>query len=279
MPSWAYRSSTCIPFLSIVFDTVRLQLRLPEEKLWRLLGTVWEWQDRKTCTKRELLSLIGQLQHTCRVVQSGRTFLRRMINLSTTANELHHYIRLNRPFSSDLAWWAIFLPCWNGTSMMSSMIRSHPRAVVTSNVSNWGCGAVGSHGQWFQLCWPPSWREVHITFKELVPVVIAVALWGHLWKDGTVLCRSDNIAVVGIVGSGRSAHELAMHLMHTLFFFTAAYQLMVVAEHVLGRDNEAADAISRNRVTLFHSLTPQAAPGATAVPADLVNLLVNTRPD
>ena len=215
--------STCIPFLGIVFDTVRLQLRLPEEKLRRLLVTVREWQDRKTCTKRELLSLIGQLQHACRVVRSGRTFLRRMINLSTTANELHHHIRLNRSFRSDLAWWAIFLPCWNGTSMMSSMIRSRPRAVVTSDASNWGCGAVGSHGQWFQLCWPPSWREVHITFKELVPVVIAVALWGHLWKGGTVLCRCDNIAVVGIVGSGRSTHELAMHLMRTLFFFTAAY--------------------------------------------------------
>ncbi len=51
--------------------------------------------------------LIGHLQHACRVVKPGRTFLRRMINLSTVARELYHHIRLNRGFRSDLAWWAV----------------------------------------------------------------------------------------------------------------------------------------------------------------------------
>ena len=60
---------TCIPFLGIVLDTELMQLRLPEEKLRRLLSTVQEWLSRKVCSKRELLSLIGQLQHACRVVR------------------------------------------------------------------------------------------------------------------------------------------------------------------------------------------------------------------
>ena len=93
-----------LPFLGIVLDTEKLELRLPEEKLQRLRELIRQWQGKKSCRKRELLSVIGQLQHACRVVKPGRTFLRRMIELSTTAYELHHHIRLNRGFQSDLEW-------------------------------------------------------------------------------------------------------------------------------------------------------------------------------
>ena len=108
--------ATSISFLGIVLDSGLMQLRLSEEKLQRLLDTVREWRSKRSCTKLELLSLIGQLQHACRVVRSGRMFLRRMINLSTSANELHHHIRLSRCFRSDLAWWDTGLPSeleWN----------------------------------------------------------------------------------------------------------------------------------------------------------------------
>ena len=270
---------TVLTFLGIELDSDKRQLRLPKEKLQRLLGTVLSWQDKKVCTKRELLSLIGQLQHACRVVRSGRSFLRRMIYLSTKASELHHHLRLNSGFRSDLQWWVVFLPVWNGIGMMSSVCRMAPQAVVTSDASNWGCGAFTTTGQWFQLQWPASWKNVHITFKELVPVVMAVALWGGRWRGGTILCRSDNAAVVSIVNSGRSDKELAMHLVRTLSFYTAYYELVVVAEHVAGRQNEAADAISRDCLTLFRHLIPQANPEPSSVPPELVGLLVTVRPD
>ena len=91
-----------ITFLGIVVDLVAGILRLPEEKVARLLQTIKEWGDRRSGTKRELSSLIGQLQHACCVVRPGRTFLRRMITLSTSAKEMHHHIRLNKGFRSDL---------------------------------------------------------------------------------------------------------------------------------------------------------------------------------
>ncbi len=98
-----------ITILGIVIDFVAGILQLPEEKLQQLLRTIKEWGDRRSCTKRKLLPLIGQLQHTCCMVRPGRTFLRRMITLSTSAKEMHHHIRLNKGFRSDLQWWACFL--------------------------------------------------------------------------------------------------------------------------------------------------------------------------
>ena len=41
--------------------------------------------------------------------------------------------------------------------MMTGACRSAPRALVTSDASDWGCGAFSSQGLWFQLRWPPSW--------------------------------------------------------------------------------------------------------------------------
>ena len=48
--------------------------------------------------KCELLSLVGKLFHTCKVVQVGRIFLSQMIDLTTKAKNLDHWIKLNSEF-------------------------------------------------------------------------------------------------------------------------------------------------------------------------------------
>ena len=70
------------------------QLRLPAEKLAQLIADLYSWCNRRSCTKRQLLSLIGSLSHASRVIRPGRTFLRRLIDLSTTVSEPHDHIRL-----------------------------------------------------------------------------------------------------------------------------------------------------------------------------------------
>ena len=126
---------TVLPFLGIELDTEKLEVRLPQEKIQRLREEIEEWQQRRACTKRELLSLIGQLQHACCAVKAGRPFLRRMIDLSMKVREPHHKLRLNVGFRSDLHWWALFLPSWNGTGMMSGVTPARHVWVITSDTS------------------------------------------------------------------------------------------------------------------------------------------------
>ena len=272
--------ATSLVFLGIELDTLAGVVRLPPEKLLRLRTLIIQWKERKSCNKRELLSLIGQLQHACRVVRPGRTFLRRMIDLSTVAKELHHHIRLNAAFRSDLQWWALFLEGWNGVSLLASVVAHAPSVTLTTDASgSWGCGAFISTGQWFQFPWPEVWKEVHITVKELLPIVVACAVWGHLWRGTAVCCRCDNMAVVAIIRAGSSKHPLAMHLMRCLFFFTAYHQLYLAPEHLPGRLNTAADSLSRNDRTLFLQLLPEASPSPTPLPDVLLRALVLQRPD
>ncbi len=272
--------STRIPFLGILIDTEAGVLSLPPDKLRRLQGEISSWVTRKRCRKRQLLSLIGQLSDACRVVRPGRTFLRRMIDLSSVAKELHHRIRLSRAFKSDLSWWALFLEQWNGVSLFSSVVRGACCTTLTSDASGtWGCGAFTSTGEWLQLRWPSVWEEVHITVKELLPIMVACATWGHCWRGRTVRCLCDNAAVVAILRSGTSKHPLAMHLMRCLFFFTAAYQIFLAPEHLPGKQNAAADSISRGNLSSFFQLVPTAHPHPAQLSPALTRALILQTPD
>lgn len=75
--------SMVLLFLCILLDTERIELRLPFEKLIHLRSLIRQWKGRKSCRKRQLLSLIRQLQYACRDMQAGCSFLRHLINLST----------------------------------------------------------------------------------------------------------------------------------------------------------------------------------------------------
>ena len=153
-------------------------------------------------------------------------------------------------------------------------------ATLTSDASGtWDCGAFNSEGEWFQLEWPEEWRDIDITIKELLPIVVALALWGEVWTGRAVKCRCDNAAVVAIVNSGTSRCERAMHLLRSAFFFQAKYDIIAWAEHIPGVENQSADALSRNNHYRFLSQNPEARRRPKVIPPELVRALVLQCPD
>ncbi len=119
---------------------------------------------------------------------------------------------------------------------------------------------------------------MHITVKELLPIVLAAAVWGRSWKGATIRCKCDNTAVVAIVNSGRSKMDRAMHLMRCLSFFLAWWDVSFVCEHIPGVDNGAADALSRDSLSLFQNLV-EAARDPTPIHDGLLQCLVDRTPD
>ena len=270
---------TTITFLGIEIDSVSMQLRLPADKLARLEEMLEAWHSKKCCKKRELLSLIGVLAHACKVVRAGRSFMRRLIELGKTAKELHYFIRLNNEARSDIQWWRLFAKRWNGVSMMFNAGRDSCSITVTSDASGgWGCGAF-SGSDWFQMKWPEACQDLHITIKELIPIVWAAAVWGHMWQGKGVMSYCDNAAVVAIVNKGDSREAEAMHLLRCLAFLKAKFQFALYCNHIQGARNELADALSRDRVQLFLSHCPQASHTPTPIPAELLDLTVVSKPD
>ena len=121
---------------------------------------------------------------------------------------------------------------------------------------------------------PPTWVKVSIAVKELLPIVLAAAVWGRRWRHGRVLFCSDNQAVVAALSS-RTARDGA--LMHLLRCLEAHFEFDHRVEHVAGVTNTAADALSRDRLPTFRSLVPQAELNPTAIPEPLLELLSNRK--
>ena len=92
---------TRLTFLGIQIDTETMQLSLAQDKLSRMSALVLSWRSKRAAIKQELQSLIGHLSHAATVVQHGRTFLRRMIDLTKQAKQQHHHLRLSEEFRSD----------------------------------------------------------------------------------------------------------------------------------------------------------------------------------
>ncbi len=132
-------------------NSATMTLRLPAEKLRELRALVAGWLEKRFCTIKELQSLVGKLQHACKVVRPGRTFLRRMFELMKGSRKSQRFVRLNASFRSDLMWWHRFMATWNGVAMMADQSQDNPHHHMYSDASgSFGCGAWWGE-QWFQF--------------------------------------------------------------------------------------------------------------------------------
>ena len=154
-----------------------------------------------------------------------------------------------------------------------------PQVTFSSDASgSWGCGAVWEK-EWLQCQWNTTWAEKGIATKELLPIVLAVALWGRQWRHCQVLVQCDNMAVVAAFNSLKCREPTMLHLMRCLHFFTAQLDIKLRAEHLKGVLNIAADAVSRNHLQVFQDAVKGASQLPTAVPPQLWQLLVSQMPD
>ena len=68
-------------FLGIELDTIAMEARLPLDNFLKIKNCLSEMRVRRKVTLRDLQSLIGLLNFACCVVQPGRTFLCKLIDV------------------------------------------------------------------------------------------------------------------------------------------------------------------------------------------------------
>jgi hypothetical protein len=263
-----------VVFLGILINALAFELRLPPEKVQRIQVLISSWCTKKSCTRKELESFLGHLCHAATVVRPGRTFLRELFRLLHQAKLPYHHVRLSAGAKADILWWRHFLQSWSGLAFFPQPQAS--THVYSDASGSWGCGAIAEGLGWLQLPWPAGY-ELDISAKELVPVVLAAALWGPQWARQHICFHSDNMAVVSVLKS-RAAKSLPIaHLLRCLAFYSAFYGFHFSAEHVPGVLNIAADAISRNATSVFLPFTSQIP--QFHISMSLHQLLVLVRPD
>ena len=125
-------------FLGIDIDTQHLKLRLPEDKIQKLITVLEEFSKKRKSTRRDLERLGGLLSHCSKVVKGGRSFCVRIYDAVKVTREPYFKFRLSADFKSDVKWWLDFVRRFNGSAVV---LGGHAAYIsIYTDASLWGFG-------------------------------------------------------------------------------------------------------------------------------------------
>jgi hypothetical protein len=265
--------ATSMVFLGILFDSTSMVIRLDEEKLASIHAELELWSERSTASREQLQSIIGILSFVAKVVPTGRTFLRRMIDhmkgLPPSSTNTQQQ-PLSKAFQRDLNWWRQFLTKWNGVSLIPDCdwTPAHVLHIYTDACVE-GFGAVfGTH--WFACRWTVEEEALaardkrdSMPFKELYALARAAATWSSYWRGRKILFHCDCQPIVDAWRKGDSRKPAISQLIRTLLFIAASNDFNMNIMHISGVDNTCADLLSRGQVPHFKEFQPSHDPLAT----------------
>jgi len=247
-------------FLGLILDTIRMEARLPLDKLTHCRELIHAFQSRKKVTLKELQSLIGTLQFATSVVVPGKAFLRRLIDLTIGIRYPHYKIRLTNEARADLQMWSSFLDTFNGSNFFlpERWLLSDELHLFT-DASSVGFGAV-FHSEWLYGTWSDSITRLSlpITVLEFYPIVAALVTWGLQLRNQCVWFYTDNHALVPIINKQSSRNKVVMRLMRIFVLHCLRNNILFRAVHISGHHNVLEDALSRLQVSKFKKLLPHA---------------------
>ena len=148
-----------LEYLGITLDTLAMEARLPPDKLTPNTALVNTFLGRTNSTQGELLSLIGHLGFTARVIPAGRTFMSKLFTAAYTVEALHHRVYISAECRKDLLMWHQLLRHWNGVSpfLKTKTTSANSLDLYTDASGTLGFGGC-FEGKWFYGTWPP---DVH----------------------------------------------------------------------------------------------------------------------
>lgn len=265
--------TTVLTIYGIEIDSMALVCRLPDLKLDKMRECLRLAKRKRTMTLKDLQSLIGLLNFACLVVVPGRTFLRRLIDLTCGISQPHHHIHLNCDARADLDMWSHFLENYNGKSVLLPEIwsSSDKELLFTDASGSLGFAAVlGS--KWFALDWEkvPGLTKCQIAIKELFPIVVALELWGTVLRNKKILFMTDNMAIVYAINKQTCKDKGLMKLIRRLVLQALSHNILFRAKHIAGKSNTLADHLSRFKFQEAFQVAPHLNRTQTNVPNSLL---------
>ena len=244
-------------YLGVMFDTKRMEMRVPPDKLSEIKSEIGSWSRKSTITRRNLQSLLGKLFWVSKVVRLARIFMGRLLqqlrDMSTVGENTK--VKLSLDSRRDLRWWSKYLEHFNGIQRIIeedpfplelSQMLDRPHEVYAGDATPVGGG--GWHGKeyWSQLL--PRYLQdpatpIHI--KEFWVLVVSARLWGQDWTGRAVTLFCDNEAVVQSINHKKPKDQELLSLLREFFFIAVSFKFIPVVRRISTKDNFLADFISR----------------------------------
>lgn len=253
--SKAVAPTTQMPYLGILFDTIKMTMSVPVDKLAELKAEIDEWARKTTISKRNLQSLLGKLFWVCKVVRFSRVFMGRLLaqlrNMSGLKDNVK--IKLEEQSRKDLLWWSQFLRKFNGVTIIFNedaipltleQFLDTPERVCAGDSTPFGIGAWHKDEYWSRKM-PVILVGSPIHVLEFWSVIVSARLWGDSWSGKVITIFSDNDPVVDVINLEKPHDPVMLSLLREFIFLVCEKKFVPVLRKIKSQDNYLADHISR----------------------------------
>ena len=153
---------------------------------------------------------------------------------------------MTKSAKADLLAWSIFVENFNGKSVLQQHVFACSNSLhMYTDASNIGFGGfIGT--QWFVSAWPKSWLDLHISVRELYPIVLALELWAKEIQNKHIEFHCDNLAVVYSTNKQTAKDPHLVKLIRRLVIQALRFNIFFSARHIPGLRNVIADKLSRS---------------------------------
>ena len=249
--------STCMPYLGIEFDTLKLEMRVTPEKLAEVREDLGMWVRKSTATKKTLQQLLGKLFWISRCVRFSRPFMGRLLQQLRSMYNLpdNKKVTLNEQSKLDISWWHRYVRRFNGVELMYKddpldltldQLLDTSAKVNCGDAQLWGGGSYYGDEYWSRPF--PAWLQspdTPIHLKEFYVVLASCWLWGDMWTGCLVYLFCDNDAVIEVLDKEKPKDSRMQDLLREFLYIVCLKKFTPVFRKISTKSNEVADFISR----------------------------------
>ena len=194
-------------------------------------------------------SLLGYLLFVAKCVRPARTFVSRILAALRSAHT--DRVNIDTAFRADLSWFLDFCDEWNGIGIISP---ARPTRTILVDACLSGVGATDGRRAYGQQVARVADGDANITELEMANVVIALHTFLSKEDRGAhIRVRCDNQAAVSVLNTGRAQNEVLQDCARAAWMVQALLGVDISYDHIPGRDNDVADALSRAHLSVQHT--------------------------
>ena len=235
-------------FIGMEFLTQQNLVRVPTDRVQKLLLTIKKFLSFKYVSARTFLSLLGKLSAAADFVLLGRLHLRplQMCLLSVWKPHilpLDHPITINGMIRSHLQWWINPNRFETGTSIHPP----DPKFFLYTDASHFRWGAhlepttLSFHGRWTE-----DQSQLHINMLEMMAIRLALKQAKTFIHHSCIMISTDNTTVVSYINKQGGTHSPNFCVeVWKILNWCLEHDIVIRVRHIPGKFNILADRLSR----------------------------------
>ncbi len=246
-PSKTVGPLTRLPFLGVDLCTTTMTAYVPLDKLVAYSKELLTLFDQQFTTKSHLRQIIGRLNWATSVVQGGRPFIRRLIDLTMRVKHNFQKIKITTGIRSDAKMWLRFLTAHDGKVMflpqswvMSDTINLHSDASPKAGSFVYGT-------QWIRIEYPPAWASLNIACLEFYPILVGLDVFAHKLANHRIIFVTDNMAVSHIINNQTSKDSLLLQFIREFVLICLKNNIHFSSTYIESKNNYIPDFLSRSQ--------------------------------